>query len=149
MNGRNPLLLLAGIIALSSCSLFPRPKPSIRIGSTQTEIHQAIATSSAVTGKTDLKNDDLKFQISAGYEKGLCNRIQYTARDHRKLDPEIITMILVFNSRGCAWHRDLREKNVEYCHSFDGKYHARIKDGREIFVVTDDLFQKSMRSPNP
>lgn len=139
-------LVLIAVVAFSSCSLFAGEIPLIRIGSTQTEIHQAIGTPAAPSGDSPFKNPKQKIKVRAGFKKGVCNKICYSSVDHGRLEPKLIAGILLMNSNGVRWKRELHEKNLEFYHSIDGKYHARVLNGNEVLVVDDALFQKTDRS---
>jgi hypothetical protein len=139
------LFLFGLVLGMSSCSDFIRPDSTIKIGSSKADIHQAIGSSSCASTGVILDKTKLKFRISAGFERGLCNRIKYVSVDHRRLRPEIITAILKLNSRGVRWVKEFNAKNQEYYTSCDGKYHARVTNDNEIFVVSDALFQRTLR----
>ena len=94
-----------------------------------------------------VENKDPKLHISAGFEKGLCNRIKYISVNQQRISDHTISVILSLNSRGVAWivqQAPVHEGKVYYS-SADGKYRAVLTNRNELFVFTEALFQKTMR----
>ena len=94
-----------------------------------------------------VENKDPKLHISAGFEKGLCNRIKYISVNQQRISDHTISVILSLNSRGVAWivqQAPVHEGKVYY-RSADGKYRAVLTNRNELFVFTEALFQKTMR----
>jgi cell division protein FtsI (penicillin-binding protein 3) len=89
--------------------------------------------------------------VSAGFEKGVCNRIKYVSVDNRKISDHAVSGILSLNSRGVAWIVQETPKTAGkvYYRSVDGKYRAVLTNGNELLVFTEALFQKTMRENDP
>jgi hypothetical protein len=136
-------LILTAILSLVGCSTPPRP--SVRIGATQTEIHQGIENGKADTNQYTGEDRDLKLRVSAGFERGACNRIKYVSVDKRKISDHAVSVILCLNSKGVAWitRKDSTPARRTYL-TIDGKYRAILTDGKELFIVTEKLWQKSL-----
>ncbi len=92
-----------------------------------------------------IENKDPKLHISAGFEKGLCNRIKYISVNQQRISDHTVSVILSLNSRGVAWivQETPVTKGKVYYRSADGKYRAILTDGKELFVFTEALFQKT------
>jgi hypothetical protein len=136
-------LLLTIAIALVGCST--QPRPCIRIGATRAEIHQGIENGNASLNLHPGEDKDPKFRVRAGFEKGVCIRIKYTSVDKRKISDHAVSVLLSLNSRGVSWivqEFPVKEGKVYY-RSVDGKYRAILTDGKELFVFTEALFQKT------
>jgi hypothetical protein len=142
---RASLLLTIGF-TLIGCSVLSH-RPSIRVGSTQAEIHQGIENGKAGLNLHQGKNQDPNLRVSAGFEKGVCNRIKYVSVDKRKISDHLLSLILCLNSRGVAWivqEFPVKEGKV-YFKSVDGKYRAVLTNRNELLIFTEAFFQKTMR----
>lgn len=130
--------------ALVGCSTFHRP--CVRIGSTQAEIHHGIENGKAGLNLDPRKDQDPTFRVSAGFEKGVCNRIKYSSVDKRKISDHGVSVILCLNSRGVAWivRADSTPSKTTYL-TIDGKYRAVLSNGTDLFICTNALFSKSMQ----
>lgn len=141
-----PLLCCCLALTILGCSTLSH-RPYIRVGATQAEIHQGIENGYAGLNLYQGDKQDPTFRVSAGFEKGVCNRIKYTSVDKRKISDHAVSVILCLNSRGAAWivqEFPVNEGKV-YFKSIDGKYRAVLTNGTELFVFTEELFQKTMR----
>jgi hypothetical protein len=98
-----------------------------------------------------IENKDPKLHISAGFEKGLCNRIKYISVNQQRISDHTVSVILSLNSRGVAWivQETPVTKGKVYYRSADGKYRAILTDGKELFVFTEALFQKTSAQISP
>jgi hypothetical protein len=136
-------LILTAILSLVGCTTTPRP--SVRIGSTQAQIHQGIENGKASLNLHPGKHQDPDLRVSAGFERGVCNRIKYTSVDKRKISDHAVSFILCLNSKGVAWitRKDSTPARRTYL-TIDGKYRAILTDGKELFIVTEKLWQKSL-----
>jgi hypothetical protein len=136
-------LILTAILSLVGCTTPPRP--SVRIGATQTEIHQGIENAKADTNQYTGEDRDLKLRVSAGFEKGVCNRIKYVSVTKRKISDHAVSVILCLNSKGVAWitRKDSTPARTTYL-TIDGKYRAILTNKKELFIVTEKLWQKSL-----
>lgn len=135
------LLLLVLTFTLSACSFMDRP--CIRVGSTRSQIQQAIANPQIWFVQTSTHPHDLR--IHAGFDKNVCCRIKYISVNQQRISDQTISVILSLNSRGAAWivpQTPVHEGKVYY-RSADGKYRAVLTDGKELFVFTEALFQKT------
>jgi hypothetical protein len=140
---RASLLLTIGF-TLIGCSTTSH-RPYIRVGSTQAEIHQGIENGRAGLNLYPGKDQDPNLRVSAGFEKGICNRIKYVSMDKRKISDHLLSVILCLNSRGVAWivREDSTPAKTTYL-TIDGKYRAILTNKEELFIVTEKLWQKSM-----
>ena len=68
-------LLLTVALVLIGCSPLSN-RPYIRVGATQAEIHQGIENGRSGLNLHSGKNQDPNLRVSAGFEKGVCNRIK-------------------------------------------------------------------------
>jgi len=137
------LLTLTAILSLVGCSTPPRP--SVRIGASQAQIHQGIENGKAGLNLHPGKHQDPDLRVSAGFERGACNRIKYVSVDKRKISDHAVSVILCLNSKGVAWitRKDSTPARRTYL-TIDGKYRAILTDGKELFIVTEKLWQKSL-----
>jgi hypothetical protein len=150
MNRHIPVFI-TGIIAftLAACS-FTNP-PCLRIGAAQAEIRKVTskyyATHPVGSEYEIIENKDPALRIRTGFEHGVCNRISYTSVTKQKISQHTISIILSLNSGGVAWivDGDPGSDGKVYYHSVDGKYRAQLTGGTSLFVVTDAIFQKTMR----
>ncbi len=136
-----PKLLLTLAFTLTACS-FINP-PCIRVGATRSQIQQAIANPQSWFVQTRTHPHDLR--IHAGFEKNVCCRIKYISVNQQRISDHSIAVILSLNSRGVAWivqQTPVHEGKVYY-RSADGNYRAVLTDGKELFVITEALFQKT------
>ena len=142
---RSSLLLIIALTLIGCSTLSHRP--CARIGATQAEIHQGIENGKVSLNLDPGKNQDPNLRVSAGFEKGVCNRIKYSSVDKRKISDHTVSVILCLNSRGTAWivqESPVREGKV-YFKSIDGKYRAVLTNRTDLFVFTEALFQETMR----
>jgi hypothetical protein len=138
------LLTLTAILSLVGCSTPPRP--GVRIGATQAQIHQGIENGKAGLNLHPGKHQDPDLRVSAGFEKGVCNRIKYVSVDKRKISDQAVSVILCLNSKGVAWitREDSTPARTTYL-TIDGKYRAILTNREELFIVTNQLFEQSMK----
>ena len=139
-------LLLTIAFILVGCSAI-NPYPYVRIGATQAEIHQGIENGKAGLNLHPEKDQDPDLRVSAGFEKGVCNRIKYTSVDKRKISDHAVSVILSLNSRGVAWivqEFPVTEGKVYY-RSVDSRYRAVLTNRTALLLFTEALFQKTMR----
>jgi membrane peptidoglycan carboxypeptidase len=136
-------LLLTLIFALVGCDTLKRP--CVRVGATQAEIHQGMAIGMGINLHRD-KDQDPNLRVSAGFERGVCNRIKYVSVDKRKISDHAVSGILCLNSRGVAWivQEFPKTEGKVYYRSVDGRYWAVVTYGNEIFIYTETLFRKTM-----
>jgi hypothetical protein len=132
------------IFALVGCSTPDRPY--VRIGSTQAKIQKGIGNAKAGPNLHPGKDQDPNFRVSAGFEKGVCNRIKYSSVDKRKISDHLVSVILCLNSRGVAWivREDSTPSKMTYL-TIDGKYRAVLTNGTDLFICTNALFRKTMQ----
>jgi hypothetical protein len=137
-------LFLTIAVALIGCSALFH-SPCVRIGSTQAEIHQGIENEKAGLNLNPGGNLDPKFRVSAGFEKGVCNRIKYIPVDKGIISDHSVSVLLSNNSKGVAWitRGDSTPERTTYL-TIDGKYRAILTNKKELFIVTEKLWQKSM-----
>lgn len=138
-------LLLTIAFNLIGCST-PSHRPYIRVGSTQAEIHQGIENGKGGLNLHPGKNQAPNLRVSAGFERGVCNRIKYASVDKRRLSDHAVSSILCLNSRGVAWivqEFPVKEGKVYY-RSVDSRYRAVLTHGNELLIFTEALFQKTM-----
>ena len=140
---RTSLLLTVALVLIGCSALCYRPY--VRIGATQAEIHQGIENGKAGLNLHLGKDQDPNLRVSAGFEKGVCNRIKYTSADNRKISDHVVSIILSLNSRGVAWivREDSIPAKTTYL-TIDGKYRAILTNKDELFIVTEKLWQKSL-----
>jgi len=139
-----PSLYLSIAFSLIGCSAL-NPHPYVRIGATQAQIHEGIENGYAGLNLHHGHNQDPTFRVSAGFEKGVCNKIKYTSVDKRKISDHAVSLILSLNSRGVAWivREDSTPAKTTYL-TIDGKYRAILTNKDELFIVTEKLWQKSL-----
>jgi hypothetical protein len=149
------LLLLTLFFTLTACSFFIKSDPPCaRIGASQSEMKKVtrkyFATHPVGSEYEIIENKDPKLHISAGFEKGLCNRIKYISVNQQRISDHTVSVILSLNSRGVAWIVQETPVNAGkvYYRSADGKYRAVLTDGKELFVFSEALFQNSMAETN-
>ena len=133
------------IYALVGCST--QPRSSVRIGVTQAQMHQGIENSNANLKLHQGEDQDPKFRVKAGFEKGICNRIKYISLDGRKISDHAVSVLLSRNSKGVAWivkESPVKEGKVYY-RSVDSRYRAILTNQAELFIFTEKLFQKTTR----
>ena len=137
-------LLLTITFTLIGCSALSH-RAYVRIGATQAEIHQGIENGKAGLNLNRGKDQDPNLRVSAGFEKGVCNKIKYTSVDKRKISDHLVSAILCLNSRGVAWivREDSTPAKTTYL-TIDGKYRAILTNKEELFIVTEKLWQKSL-----
>jgi hypothetical protein len=137
-------LILTAILSLVGCTTTPRP--SVRIGSTQAQIHQGIENGKASLNLHPGKHQDPDLRVSAGFERGVCNRIKYTSVDKRKISDHAVSFILCLNSKGVAWitREDSTPARTTYL-TIDGKYRAILTNRTDLFICNNALFRKSMQ----
>jgi hypothetical protein len=137
-------LILTAILSLVGCTTTSRS--SVRIGSTQAQIHQGIENGEADLNLHPGKDRDPNLKVSAGFEKGVCNRIKYVSVSKRKISDHAVSVILCLNSRGVAWitREDSTPAKTTYL-TIDGKYRAILTNREELFIVTNQLFEKSLK----
>jgi|GEM_PF-1863145 len=138
-------LLLTIAFTLIGCSTLSH-RPYIRVGATQAEIHQGIENGRAGLNLHPGKDQDPNLRVSAGFEKGVCTKINYVSVDKRKISEHVVSVILCLNSGGVAWitREDSTPAKTTYL-TIDGKYRAILTNKRELFIVTEKLWQKSLR----
>jgi len=143
-------LIFTAALTLIGCSAL-NPHPYVRIGATQAEIHQGIENGKAGFNLHPGKDQDPIFRVSAGFEKGACNRIKYVSVDKRKISDHAVSVILSLNSRGVAWivQEFPLTKGKVYYRSLDGRYRAVLTDRTELLVFTEALFRKTMSQNDP
>lgn len=137
-------LLLTLIFALVGCSTSTRP--CVRIGATQVEIQKAIGNSKTDIEQTTDESRDPDLRVSAGFEKGVCNKIKYVSVNKRKITDHGVSVILSLNSRGVAWivREDSTPLKTTYL-TIDGKYRAVLTNGTDLFICTNALIKKMMQ----
>ena len=133
-----PLTLASTLTACSAIN-----SPCIRVGATRSQIQHGIDSPQTWFVQTSTHPHDLR--VHAGFEKNVCNRIKYTSVNQERISDHTISLILSLNSRGVAWIVQETPVNVGkvYYRSADGKYRAVLTDGKELFVFTEALFQKT------
>jgi hypothetical protein len=134
------------VIAAEPLDQKKQPRPSVRIGATQADIQTAIGNQKADNNQYTGEDHDLNFRVSAGFEDGVCNRIKYVSVNNQKFSDQSVSVILDLNSKGDTWiaRVDSTPAKVTYL-TIDGKYRAILTNRTELFVVTEETFQKSMR----
>jgi hypothetical protein len=137
------LLLIILAIALVGCTT--KTRPCVRIGATQAEIQKAIGNSKTDIDQTTDQNRDPNLRVSAGFEKGVCNKIKYVSVNKQKITDHGVSVILSLNSRGVAWivREDSTPSKTTYL-TIDGKYRAILTNKKELFIVTEKFWQKSL-----
>jgi hypothetical protein len=120
--------------------------PYVRIGASQSEIRQGIENGKAGLNLPTGKDQDPNLKVSAGFEKGICNRIKYTAVGNRKISDQEVSLILCLNSRGIAWivQEFPKEEGKVYYRSADGRYRAVLTNRNKLLIFTETLFRKTM-----
>lgn len=138
-----PFLYTSLILSLGGCST--QPRPSVKIGSTQAEIHQGIENEKAGLNLHPGEGKDPKFRVSAGFEKDVCNRIKYIPVDKGIISDHSVSVLLSQNSKGVAWitRENSTPERTTYL-TIDGKFRAILTNKKELFIVTEKLWQKSM-----
>ena len=123
-----------------------QPRPSVRIGATQADLQKAIGNQKAGNNQYTGEVRDLNFGVSAGFEGGVCNKIKYVSVNNQKFSEQAVSVILDLNSKGVTWitRVDSTPTKVTYL-TIDGKYRAILTNRTELFVVTEETFQKSLR----
>ena len=126
------LLILSLTIALTACSSITKSyPPSATIGSSQADMDtnaKYYEEHSVSPESIGIKSEEPKLHKSAGFEKGICNRIKYTSASNQKISPHELSVVLALNSKGVAWIvEDRPESNgTIYYHTVDGKLRARL-----------------------
>ena len=138
------LLLIILAIALVGCTT--KTRPCVRIGATQAEIQKAIGNSKTNIDQTTDQNRDPNLRVSAGFEKGVCNKIKYVSVNKQKITDHGVSVILSLNSRGVAWivREDSTPSKTTYL-TIDGKYRAILTNRTDLFICNNALFRKSMQ----
>jgi hypothetical protein len=138
------LLLIILAIALVGCTT--KTRPCVRIGATQAEIQKAIGNSKTDIDQTTDQNRDPNLKVSAGFEKGVCNKIKYVSVNKQKITDHGVSVILSLNSRGVAWivRKDSTPSKTTYL-TIDGKYRAILTNRTDLFICNNALFRKSMQ----
>ena len=138
------LLLIILAIALVGCTT--KTRPCVRIGATQAEIQKAIGNSKTDIDQTTDQNRDPNLRVSAGFEKGVCNKIKYVSVNKQKITDHGVSVILSLNSRGVAWivREDSTPSKTTYL-TIDGKYRAILTNRTDLFICNNALFRKSMQ----
>ena len=141
----NTSILLLIILTFSVIGCAARTRPSVRIGATQAEIHQGIENCNATLNLHKGEDQDPKFRVKAGFEKGVCNRIKYISLDERKISDHSVSVLLSHNSKGVAWiTREISSPERTTYLTIDGKYRAILTNKKELFIITEKLWQKSL-----
>jgi hypothetical protein len=109
------------------------------------EIQKAIGNSKTDIEQTTDESRDPDLRVSAGFEKGVCNKIKYVSVNKRKITDHGVSVILSLNSRGVAWivREDSTPLKTTYL-TIDGKYRAILTNKKELFIVTEKFWQKSL-----
>jgi len=133
------------IHALVGCST--QPLSSVRIGVTQAQMHQGIENCKANLNLHQGEDQDPKFRVKAGFEKGICNRIKYISLDERKISDHVVSVLLSRNSKGVAWivQESPVKKGKVYYRSVDSRYHAVLTNRTGLLIFSEALLQKIRR----
>jgi hypothetical protein len=110
------------------------------------EIQKAIGNSKTDIEQTTDESRDPDLRVSAGFEKGVCNKIKYVSVNKRKITDHGVSVILSLNSRGVAWivREDSTPLKTTYL-TIDGKYRAVLTNGTDLFICTNALIKKMMQ----
>ena len=142
----NTSILLLNILAIALVGCTTKTRPFVRIGATQAEIQKAIGNSKTDIDQTTDQNRDPNLRVSAGFEKGVCNKIKYVSVNKQKITDHGVSVILSLNSRGVAWivREDSTPSKTTYL-TIDGKYRAILTNRTDLFICNNALFRKSMQ----
>ncbi len=142
----NASILLLIILAFAHIGCATPSRPCVRIGATQAEIQKAIGNSKAGQDQATGEDRDPNLKVSAGFEKGVCNKIKYVSVNKQKISDHAVSIILSLNSKGVAWitREDSTPAKTTYL-TIDGKLRAILTNKTDLFIVTDALFRKSMQ----
>jgi hypothetical protein len=142
----NTSILLLIILTFSVIGCAAPTRSSVRIGATQAEMHQGIKRCNESLNLHNGEDQDPKFRVKAGFEKGVCNRIKYISLDERKISDHAVSVLLSRNSKGVAWitREDSTPAKTTYL-TIDGKYRAILTNRTELFICTNALFRKAMQ----
>ena len=142
----NIFLVFLIILAFAHIGCGIPSRPCVRIGATQAEIQKAIGNSKTGQDQATGVDWDPNLKVSAGFEKGVCNKIKYVAVNKQKISDHAVSVILSLNSKGVAWitREDSTPEKTTYL-TIDGKYRALLTNGTDLFICTNALFRKSMQ----
>jgi membrane carboxypeptidase/penicillin-binding protein PbpC len=110
-------------------------------------MHQGIENCKANLNLHQGEDQDPKFRVKAGFEKGVCNRIKYISLDGRNISDHAVSVLLSRNSKGVAWivQEFPKKEGKVYYRSVDSRYRAVLTNQTELFIFTEKLFQKIRR----
>jgi membrane carboxypeptidase/penicillin-binding protein PbpC len=110
-------------------------------------MHQGIENCNANLKLHQGEDQDPKFRVKAGFEKGVSNRIKYISLDGRKISDHAVSVLLSRNSKGVAWivQEFPKKEGKVYYRSVDSRYRAVLTNQTELFIFTEKLFQKTTR----
>lgn len=89
-------------------------------------------------------------QVRPTFDHGVCNKIIYISDKGRKFNDHWVSATLALNSEGRAWiTREATKPQKVFYHSGDGKFYARLTNGNELGVLTDELVKKASMEAKP
>lgn len=89
---------------------------------------------------------DNHVEVRASFEDGVCNKIKYFSDKGRKFSTHWVSATLCLNSHGSAWvvYQGSTPKKTYY-RTCDVKVYARLTNGNELGILTDQLVERASR----
>jgi hypothetical protein len=121
------------------------PCADVWLGQTEQEMNKFLGMPKIEKDKGVSIYKDGTVQVRATFDDGVCGRIVYVSENGKKFTDHWVSATLALNSGGYAWfvHENSNPKRTYY-NTFNKKFYARLQDGKNLGVMTEKLYLKSL-----